>query len=89
MENIKKTIYEYDVKTPKEIPKPYSSKLLLSPLFCAIVMNLTILMIAIAIGFYFGILGSFNSKRLYGDQCKFDSDCETGLLLRCQNGYCN
>ncbi|RNA32655.1 multiple epidermal growth factor-like domains 10 isoform X1 [Brachionus plicatilis] len=89
LEESKKTIYQYDIKIQKSIQKPYSEKFLINPLFCAVVVNLSILMTLVAIGFYFGIFGSLNYKRLYGEHCAYDSDCETGLNLRCQNGNCN
>lgn len=55
----------------------------------ALVVNVSILLIFIATGFYFGILANFSYKKLYGQHCSFDSDCELNLNLRCQNGKCN
>ncbi|RNA02211.1 prion-like-(Q N-rich) domain-bearing 25, partial [Brachionus plicatilis] len=79
----------YDVKNLKKISKTYSGKFLINPLFCALISNISILLLVIGIGFYAGIISSLNYKKLYGDHCSVDSDCETGLNLRCQNGNCN
>ncbi|CAF0905651.1 unnamed protein product [Brachionus calyciflorus] len=73
-ENPKKTIYEYKVNVSKDAKKPYSNKFLINPS-------------AIGFGIETGLDPYY--KRIYGQHCKIDSDCDSSLGLLCQNDFCN
>jgi len=77
------------VNISKDAKKLYSNKFLIHPCFCALIVNLLILIVLAAIVFGIGTGLDPYYKRIYGQHCKIDSDCDSSLGLLCQNDLCN